>query len=99
MPSCDITKEAAARTIGRHKLSRLYFVMFLAGLVSQSFGAFVGFLHVPRGGKTITSSLDASPLSSEGVRAKLIAQLEKLRHKDREAKVLSKGVSLIVVYI
>ena len=102
MPSC-VTHTASTRVIGRYRLSRVLFAALLAGIVSQSLGAFVGMQQqLSRQGKTIASSLEAS-LSSEEVRSRLISQLEKLRLKDRQAKVVSKEVSagdgyLILLY-
>jgi hypothetical protein len=93
MPSC-IARTSSAGTMGRYRLNRLLFAAFLAGIVSQSFGAFVGLQHYSRK-KTFSSSLEASSLSSEEVRSRLISQLEKLRHKDRQAKVVSREVSLV----
>lgn len=95
MPSC-VTHTASTRVIGRYRLSRVLFAALLAGIVSQSLGAFVGMQQqLSRQGKTIASSLEAS-LSSEEVRSRLISQLEKLRLKDRQAKVVSKEDIVIV---
>jgi hypothetical protein len=79
--------------LGRYRLNRLLFAAFLAGIVSQSFGAFVGIQHASRK-NMIPSSLEALSLSSEEVRSRLVSQLEKLRRKDRQAKVVSREVSL-----
>jgi len=80
----------------RFRIRLVFVLVYLVGCkLSQTSGAFVAWQALRETNVPVVSSKLGASLSSEEVRARLLSELEKLREKDRNAKVVRKEVSVL----